>query len=179
MILQAIDRNKFLIIAIIGVTVIVGFHAVPFSFKPSDTGNYIGIAALTIAAWQVHDARENKVESGIASIGRQLAEAISKVEAHSDQRDSLHEQQLGQIQQQLATLTQQSQSRQEDIRRLYDHIFENKDKLAEHGATLAVLGRQGEIVLAVGNMRSEIGKLQGEIEKIRSSADISVQANFP
>lgn len=164
------SHNKLLVIIIIGFIAALGFHTIPFSFKPSDTGNYIGIGALAIAVWQVQDARENKIEGAIASLGKELEDAISKVESDGDRRDSYHDQQLSQIQQQLATLSQRAESHQEDVRRLYDHIFENKDKLAEYGAVLAVLGKQGEIILAVNNMRSEIGRLQGEIEKVRNAA---------
>ncbi|ACC81179.1 hypothetical protein [Nostoc punctiforme] len=167
---QLIFKNKFLLILIAGLIVILFFHGMPFSFKPSDTGNYIGIAALAIAAWQVQDSRESKIEGAIASVSKGLEEAIGKVEADSDRRDSVHDQQLNLIHQQLTSLKEQSNFNKGDIGRLYDQIFENKDKLAEHGAALAVITKQGEIVLAIANMRSELGKLQADVEKIQSTS---------
>ena len=166
------NQGKFLLILVIGIIAVVIFNGVPY-FKSSDTGNYIAIAALFIGAWQVQDARENKIEGAIAALRKELEDAISKVEGDSDRRDSYHDQQLAQIQQQLASLSQRAESHQEDVRRLYEHIFENKDKLAEHGATLAVLGKQGEIILAVNNMRGEFAALKIEVEKVKGSVSVA------
>lgn len=165
------NQSKFLLILIIGIIAVVTFRGIPILFKSSDTGNYIAIAALFIGAWQVQDARETKVEGAIAALRKELEDAIALVEGDSDRRDSYHDQQLLQIQQQLATLSQQSLSHQEDMRRLYDHIFENKDKIGDLGAMLAVLTKQGEIILAVNNMRSEFTKLQGEVEKVKATVN--------
>ncbi|MFN6560071.1 MAG: hypothetical protein RMY28_009705 [Nostoc sp. ChiSLP01] len=129
-------------------------------------GNYVAIAALALTVWQVQDTRESKIEGAIASVGKDLEEAIAKVEADSDRRDSLHDQQLSQIQQQLSSMQREVEFHRVDIGRLQDHIFENKDKLAEHGATLAVLSKQGEIILAVDNMRSEFKKLEEQIKQL-------------
>lgn len=162
------NRNKLLLILIVGIASVVVFRLIPIAVKSNDIGNYVGIAALFITAWQFLDARESKIEGAIAAIRKELENAIYKVEKHGDLRDSFHDQQLVQIQRQTASLLQQSESHQEDVRRLYNYIFENKDKLAEYGATLAVLSKQGEIILAVGNMRSEILKLQGEVERVKA-----------